>query len=339
MKRLCRYKLIWAMVCLCALLCGCGEKVLPAGETAGTPAPAVQTASTGAETAKTPQPGGVQAEAAGPPRSNEPEVLLPQSPGTAVIGTGALEIDVSNVGQGYVTARYSGSAAKASVLITGPDGVTYKYFLPPSEEHEALPLTSGSGSYTVEGYENISGTSYAVLFKETVEVSLSDELLPFLYANLYVDFNEQSQAVAKAQEVTANAADDLEAVELIYHYVVENVSYDQQKAETVTSGYLPSVDDTLRTKKGICFDYAALTCAMLRSQRIPAKLEIGYAGQIYHAWISVYVPERGWIDRLIEFTGDGWTRMDPTFASGNGGSDEILKYIGDGDNYNLQYSR
>ena len=41
---------------------------------------------------------------------------------------------------------------------------------------------------------------------------------------------------------------------------------------------LPSVDETLKTKKGICFDYAALMTAMLRSQGIPTKLEIGYQG-------------------------------------------------------------
>ena len=58
---------------------------------------------------------------------------------------------------------------------------------------------------------------------------------------------------------------------------------------------------TLRTGRGICFDYASLTAAMLRSQNIPARLEIGYSGDVYHAWISVYTEETGWIDRLIEF--------------------------------------
>lgn len=31
--------------------------------------------------------------------------------------------------------------------------------------------------------------------------------------------------------------------------------------------------------------------------------------------------------------------MDPTFAAGNGNSKKILKYIGDGSNYTLQYTR
>ena len=115
------------------------------------------------------------------------------------------------------------------------------------------------------------------------------------------------------------------------------MTYDDKKAETVPSGYLPDVDETLATGKGICFDYAALTTAMLRSQNIPTRLEIGYSGKIYHAWISVYIEDIGWIDNLIEFTGDGWTRMDPTFASSNDNSENILKYIGDGSNYTMQY--
>ena len=30
--------------------------------------------------------------------------------------------------------------------------------------------------------------------------------------------------------------------------------------------------------------------------------------------ISVWLEGKGWIDNIIEFRGDGWTRMDPTFA-------------------------
>ena len=50
-------------------------------------------------------------------------------------------------------------------------------------------------------------------------------------------------------------------------------------------------------EKGICFDYAALMTAMLRSQGIPTKLEIGYSGEVYHAWISTYIDEIGWVDK------------------------------------------
>ena len=58
---------------------------------------------------------------------------------------------------------------------------------------------------------------------------------------------------------------------------------------------------------------------MLRSQGIPCKLVIGYAGTVYHAWISVWSEDTGWIDSAIYFNGTTWQRMDPTFASTGGG--------------------
>lgn len=272
-------------------------------------------------------------------RSNTPVVYTPEASGTEVIGSSPLTIDISNRNKGYVMALYSGNAAKANIQITGPDGVSYKYFLTPSDSYVTLPLTAGNGTYEIGGYENISDNKYAVLFTENTEVQLENELLPFLYPNQYVYFNSDTQAVATASETVAGASDDLDAVADIYHYVIEHVVYDEEKAASVSSGYLPNVDETLESGKGICFDYAALTAAMLRSQDIPTRLEIGYSGDIYHAWISVYTEETGWIDDIIEFSGNGWTRMDPTFASSNGNNDKILKYIGDGSNYTTLYIR
>ena len=265
-------------------------------------------------------------------RPSDPVVYIPEAPGTSLIGADPLIIDVSNCSSGYVMAKYSGIAEKANIQITGSDGVSYKYFLTPSDSYTPLPLTAGDGSYQIDGYENISGNEYAVLFRQTMDVQLENELLPFLYPSQYVNFNTDSQAVLAASETVRSASDDLEAVEDIYHFVIGSVVYDEEKAENVTSGYLPDVDETLSSGKGICFDFAALTAAMLRSQDIPTRLEIGYSGSIYHAWISVYLEETGWIDNIIEFRGDGWTRMDPTFAASNENSEKILEYIGDGSN-------
>lgn len=281
----------------------------------------------------------IQAQAADTKRSNTPVVYTPEAPMNEVIGQSPLIVDISNTSQGYVMAKYNGHAAKANIQITGPDGITYKYFLTPSEHFITLPLTGGSGTYGFACYENVVDNKYAVLFKKEIIVSLENEFLPYLYPNQYVNFNKDSRAVSLASEITAGAASDLEAVAAVYHYVIENIIYDDEKAEKVTSGYLPDIDDTLATKSGICFDYASLTTAMLRSQDIPTRLEIGYSGEIYHSWISVYIEDVGWIDNMIEFTGDSWTRMDPTFAAGNENSEKILKYIGDGTNYTLQYTR
>ena len=123
----------------------------------------------------------------------------------------------------------------------------------------------------------------------------------------------------------------------MYNYVVTNLTYDKQLAATVQSGYLPVLDTVLANKTGICFDYAALMTGMLRSQNVPCKLVVGYAGSAYHAWISVWSDTTGWVDGAIYFDGTSWQRMDPTFASSGKQSQSIMAYIGDGKNYSAKY--
>ena len=110
---------------------------------------------------------------------------------------------------------------------------------------------------------------------------------------------------------------------------------------SVETGYLPDVDETLSTKTGICFDYAALTTAMLRSCDIPCKLQIGYTGDIKHAWIDVYIRSKGWVTNAVSFNGDSWSLMDPTFDSSadSDDSEAIQDYIGNADNYTVQFTR
>ena len=122
----------------------------------------------------------------------------------------------------------------------------------------------------------------------------------------------------------------LEKVAAVYDHVIHHFTYDYEKAKTVTSGYLPKLDEVLAAQTGICFDYAALMTAMLRSQEVPCKLVVGYAGSVYHAWISVWTEENGWIDGAIFFDGNTWMRMDPTFASSGEGDPEIMNFIQNG---------
>jgi transglutaminase-like putative cysteine protease len=132
----------------------------------------------------------------------------------------------------------------------------------------------------------------------------------------------------------------IEQISAIYNFVIENITYDTELAKTVKNPYLPDIDKTLKTKKGICFDYAALMTAMLRSQGIPCKLVIGFAGDVYHAWINAWSEETGWVNNIIVFDGKNWQLMDPTFASSanrNNNSADILRFIGDGKNYKAKF--
>ena len=257
---------------------------------------------------------GVEAKATGA-RDNSIKVLTPEATGVEYYSNDDAKIDASNSSEGYVMVAYTGDATKVRMLIETPAGNTYNYLMDLDGEYNVYPLSEGSGTYKIGVYENLQGDQYVAAFTQSISVTLKDEYSAFLYPNAYVDFTANSKAVAKAKQLAASCDTDLDVVNAVYHYVYENTTYDYDKAETVQSGYVPVVDETLASGTGICFDYASLMGAMLRSQGIPTRLEIGYAGTEYHAWVSVYIDGTGWIDKIIEFDGTDWELMDPTLAS------------------------
>jgi hypothetical protein len=259
--------------------------------------------------------------------------------GVTVYSNDRASIDCSNLSEGFVSVKYTGGKdvrIKAQVIRT--DGTTYTYNLNNKGEAETFPLVEGDGAYRIRVLENTTGSRYAQVLSCGVDIALRDEFLPFLYPNQYVSFTQDSQVVSKAAELCEGKTTDLEKLTAVYKFVVDNFTYDHERAETVQSGYLPVVDDVLAEKKGICFDYSAVMAAMLRSQNIPAKLVIGYAGRIYHAWLNVYLSDQGWVEKIIYFDGETWTLMDPTFASTGKNSPSVLRYITDDSNYTQKYA-
>lgn len=284
----------------------------PATKVTSTPAPTIAQSDKGTGT--------VVENGSAPVSTN----ITPQASGDEVYSNEKAAIDTSHKADGYVMVKYTGgSGNKIKVRITVPDGTVYTYNLNSSGNYETFPLSGGNGSYAVKVYRNISGTKYATDFSQTISVTLKDQFAPFLHSNQYVNYTSSSKAVAVARQITSGCSSTLDKVQKVYTYVATNISYDYDKASSVSSGYLPNIDNVLSSKRGICFDYAALMTAMLRSQNIPTKLVAGYAGSAYHAWISVYVSGTGWIDGVIYFDGRSWQIMDPTFASTQGS--EVIK--------------
>ena len=277
------------------------------------------------------------AESSAAPLVVLPEILVPTAPGTDVEKNGQAIVDFSNRQDGYIMAKYLESTdMKIKLLITVPDGVQYTYSLIPGRDFEVFPLSGGDGKYEIGVFKQVDGTRYSMVLSTTVNVSLVDEFAPFLRPNQFVNFTQDSVAVRKAAELTAGIDDVMEKVAAIYDFVISNIVYDVELAETVQSDYLPDVDRILASGKGICFDYASLMAAMLRSQSVPTKLVIGYTGDVYHAWISVYSEEDGWLDNVIFFDGQTWSLVDPTFAAG-GSSGALAQFIGDGGNYTVKF--
>jgi len=268
-----------------------------------------------------------------------PEIKLPTAPGTAVEKNDQAVIDFSNIQDGYIMAKYLESTdMNIRLLLTMPNGVQYTYSLIPGRDFEAFPLSGGDGAYEVGIFKQAEGTRYSMVLSATLDIVLINEFAPFLRPNQFVNFNQYSDAVRIAAELTQGLATDafVDRVEAIYNFVISNIEYDVELAETVQTGYIPDIDEVLRRGKGICFDYAALMAAMLRSQGIPTKLVIGYTGELYHAWISVYSEESGWMDNIIFFDGHDWQLMDPTVGA-NVSSANLMDYIGDGTNYTAKF--
>ncbi len=267
-----------------------------------------------------------------------PTILEPVASGITVLSNEKAMIDASNAKDGYIMAAYKQAVDKKLKLrITGPDKTVYTYNLNQEGKYETFPLSGGEGTYSIVVYENISGNKYATAYSTTLTVMITDAYAPYLRANQYVNYQADSEVVKKAAELVQDKTTALEKIAAVYKYTITTLTYDQEKAKTVQTGYLPDVDKVLAEQKGICFDYAAVMTAMLRSQGIPTRLVVGYAGEVYHAWINTFIPEKGWVEGMIYFDGETWKLMDPTFASSAKQSKQMMEYIGNGNNYTAKY--
>ena len=285
----------------------------------------------------------VLAGAAGVQAKAEKASVLPvkqeAKTGVTVYSNAKASVDASNLGEGYLIVQYTGGKnVRIKVRITkSGTALNYDYDLNNLGNAESFPLTEGDGKYQVTVFENTTGTKYANAFSCEVDLKLRNDFLPYLYSNQYVNYTAESQTVKTAATLCADQ-DDRGKVEKVFDYVVDNFTYDDLLAATVQGGYLPDVDKVLAAKKGICFDYSAVMTAMLRSQNVPCKLVVGYAGDIYHAWINVYIEGEGWVDKVIYFDGNTWTLMDPTFTSSGKRSESIMKYVTDESHYTQKYA-
>ncbi len=84
----------------------------------------------------------------------------------------------------------------------------------------------------------------------------------------------------------------VERIEKILLWVRKNIKYDGNDRE----------DDpfrVLRSRRGSCIGFSALSSALLNSIKIPTKVATGYiikeGKPVPHRWIEVYFPGQGWV--------------------------------------------
>lgn len=223
---------------------------------------------------------------------------------TAVFGQASLQnIDKSQLSDGIISINYEPTRpVKTKVMISKGD-IKYTYNL---DSNNTLPLQSGDGEYEVSIWENVKGNTYRLSLKEKIVLKSLNKNRVFTQSVQNINWNEDMDSVKKAKELTQDARTDKEKVIAVYNYIVENVKYDYNKAKTLKTDYLPSIDSTMKMLKGICYDYSSLFASMMRSLGIPTKLVMGYKNDIqtYHAWNQVYLE-----------TTNKWVIIDTTYDS------------------------
>ena len=216
---------------------------------------------------------------------------LPEATGKTMKKDGKMTIDCSNMSEGYIMVKAKKSSKKLKVQIATA-GAKLNYNLNGNGEYEVFPLQFGSGKYQIKLYEHVKGKSYSEEGKVKLSVKMPDELSCFLYPNQYVSYDENTACVKQAQEMCKDMSDQTEIYKAVCTYVLQNFVYDYIKSVSVQSmsQQMPDIDGCWENRMGICQDLSALTCAMLRSQGIPARLMIGTVGSnTYHAWVVAVV--------------------------------------------------
>lgn len=252
---------------------------------------------------------------------------------SAAQGENGALVDVSHVADGYVGVSATSSARLKLQVVSGQASCNFD--IPQDGTPIICPLSFGSGSYAFRVMQNTSGNNYVELYSTQADVTLSSEFAPFLRPNVYCSYTSSSACVAKARDLVKDASNEAEALEAVCTWIVDNVAYDDAKAAQLkdATGYVPDPDETLASGTGVCFDYASLGAAMLRSQGIPTRIVTGNVSpnNIYHAWIMVYI-DGNWKSAQFSVSANTWSRVDLTFAASGDGAN-----VGDGKDYTDRY--
>jgi len=170
-----------------------------------------------------------------------------------------------------------------------------------SEPHETLTITSRSIVEMAGEAPPLAGISPP--WQEVCDQIRRRDTLDALEAS---EFTFESPLIQLGPEFAAYAAKSftsgrplLEASLELSHRIFTEFEYDP-RATTVTT----PVREVLKTKHGVCQDFAHFFIACLRSLGLPARYVSGYlrsgpnsiGAEASHAWAAVFCPGCGWFD-------------------------------------------
>ncbi len=120
----------------------------------------------------------------------------------------------------------------------------------------------------------------------------------FLLPDRLIPVGGRLQAIA--QQATRGQSGEIERAHALYDYVFHNMRYDKSGTGWGRGDALWACD----AHHGNCTDFHSLFISMARSERIPARFEIGFPlpenlqeGMVpgYHCWAEFYATGAGWV--------------------------------------------
>jgi len=136
----------------------------------------------------------------------------------------------------------------------------------------------------------VSTLIIVLLFSEYIFVYKQDDLsLTNGQATVW-----DTDTVKLANEICADCDTDEEKVKAIYSWMIYNFEYDYE-CEPIIQYF--NVKKTIKTQKGICYDFSHLFAALCRSQNISCYVVDGDKRdnfQYHHTWNRVYFDNSWW---------------------------------------------
>ena len=150
-----------------------------------------------------------------------------------------------------------------------------------------------------KGKDNLLTKIY-VLAVSSVILSLILSAYIFVYKKEDVSLTNgqatlwDTKTVEIADEICADCNTDEEKVKAIYEWMIHNFEYDYEYNPVIQ--YF-NIHKTLRTHKGVCYDFAHLFASICRSHNIPCYVVDGDKRenvQYHHTWNRVYFNGSWW---------------------------------------------
>lgn len=173
---------------------------------------------------------------------------------------------------------------------------------------EEIWLTEGPGSYRFDLLVHEYERKYSL--GPQIHIDSIYEINPFLVPGKHIE-SSNSEIIDLANIITKDMKSDFEKALGIYEWTEKEITFDYMKYRKHQSGDYDNsygAIQTMKTRSGVCYDFAAIVTALGRAVGLETKLVTGLVrGDNFsglHAWNEIYIREE-----------NRWLILDATFGS------------------------